>query len=112
MAATAPFLANVGAGSNPSALHCVQEAAEHDRLSSATYQRLNLALMWWGFGTALTLWLAPQQPLRLALGCGFWFERLGLPAAFGGAPRHRCAAPATAAAGSAAAAALSCNMPP
>ena len=48
---------------------CAQEAAEHDRLGSETYQRLNLALMWWGIGTALTLWLAPQQPLRLALGC-------------------------------------------
>ena len=46
-----------------------QEAAEHDRLKSDTYQRLNLGLLWWGLGTAAALWLAPQPPRRLALGC-------------------------------------------
>lgn len=47
---------------------CLKDAAEHDRLRSETYQRLNLGLMWWGLGTVVSLWLAPQQPLRLALG--------------------------------------------
>ena len=46
----------------------VQEAAEHDRLKSETYQRLNLGLLFWGLGTAAALWLAPQPPRRLALG--------------------------------------------
>ncbi len=46
-----------------------QEAAEHDRLRSDTYLRLNLGIMWWGLGTCLALWLGPQSPLRLALGC-------------------------------------------
>jgi hypothetical protein len=48
--------------------HCLKEAAEHDRLKSETYQRLNLGLGWWGLGAALALWTAPQQPIRLALG--------------------------------------------
>ena len=46
----------------------LQQAAEADHLESDTYKRLNLALMWWGLGTATALWLAPQQPLRLPLG--------------------------------------------
>lgn len=46
----------------------LQQAAEADHLESDTYKRLNLALMWWGLGTATALWLAPQQPLRLSLG--------------------------------------------
>lgn len=45
-----------------------QDASEADHLSSDTYKRLNLALLWWSAGTAAALWLAPQQPIRLALG--------------------------------------------
>ncbi|KAI3439039.1 hypothetical protein D9Q98_001449 [Chlorella vulgaris] len=48
--------------------NCLKEAAEHERLPSDTYQRLNLGLMWWGVGTCLALWTAKQQPTRLALG--------------------------------------------
>lgn len=46
----------------------MQDASEADHLSSDTYKRLNLALLWWSVGTGAALWLAPQQPVRLALG--------------------------------------------
>ncbi len=36
----------------------VQEAAEHDRLRSDTYQRLNLGVMWWAAGCLAVAWLA------------------------------------------------------
>lgn len=48
--------------------YCLKEAAEKDLMRSDTYKRLNLGLFWWGLGTALAVWLAPQQPLRAALG--------------------------------------------
>ena len=45
----------------------LQEAAEHDRLRSDTYQRLNLGVMWWALGSLAVLWLgnpaARAQPL-------------------------------------------------
>lgn len=45
--------------------HAPQEAAEHDRLKSDTYQRLNLGIMWWALGSLAAVWLAPvrAQPL-------------------------------------------------
>lgn len=49
-----------------------QQAAEADHLKSDTYKRLNLALVWWGLGCTSAFWMAPQQPLRLALGCVCW----------------------------------------
>ncbi len=45
-----------------------QEAAEHARMQSETYLRLNLGLLWWGLGSAVALWLAPAQPLRMGQG--------------------------------------------
>ncbi|PRW58943.1 collagen alpha-3(VI) chain isoform A [Chlorella sorokiniana] len=48
--------------------HCLKEAAEHGRMQSETYRRLNLGLLWWGLGSALALWLAPAQPLRMGQG--------------------------------------------
>lgn len=46
----------------------LQEASEHGRMQSETYLRLNLGLLWWGLGSALALWLAPAQPLRMGQG--------------------------------------------
>ena len=52
----------------PSTAALQQEAAEHGRMQSETYLRLNLGLLWWGLGSALALWLAPAQPLRWGQG--------------------------------------------
>lgn len=52
----------------PCATSLPQEAAEHGRMQSDTYLRLNLGLLWWGLGSALALWLAPAQPLRMGQG--------------------------------------------
>lgn len=45
-----------------------QEAAEHERLKSETYQRLNLGLMWWALGSLAVVWMAPVQPTPLVQG--------------------------------------------
>lgn len=54
--------------SPPATLCPLQEAAEHARMQSETYLRLNLGLLWWGLGSAVALWLAPAQPLRMGQG--------------------------------------------
>lgn len=46
--------------------HCLQAAAEHGRLKSETYLRLNLGLMWWGAGLAGTLWVQAARALPAA----------------------------------------------
>lgn len=56
------------AGCAPRRACAPQDATKKGHLKSATYKRLNLALLWWGLGSVAALWLAPQQPLRAALG--------------------------------------------
>jgi hypothetical protein len=47
-------------------LVCLQSAAEHDRLASNTYRRLNLGLVGWA---AINLWLLVKETSALTTWC-------------------------------------------